>query len=205
MSAALTNLISKSDLIGVVPHFTENIPTVNFTPSNNYANSRLKGLIPDAMWTNLLLVYNAAAWSGATAYVIGNYVKIEDRVFISIQNGTNKSPLTEPTYWTEKELYSVFRDYLKPFLCWQSYAKYIAFNGLFVSQGGVKTHVSINTEDPSDTRLASAISNAQSTADTYYLNFQVYMDDIHKTIDSVVYTFTNKKTFSIKTKIGMIK
>lgn len=207
MSAVRTNLITKSDLVGMVPNFSANINTDGFTHANDFANERLRGLIPTAMWTNLGLVYNASAWSGATAYVVGNYVLYQSRVFISIQNGTNKNPLTETAYWTEKELYSVFRDYLKPFLCWQAYAKYLPFADLFPSQGGVKMHVSLNTEQAPADKLAIAISNAQSTADTYFMNFNKYMGDALNIVDGVTYNFSEDgiRTFKPKLKIKMIK
>ncbi len=207
MSAARTNLITKSDLVGIVPNFSANINTDSFTHANNFANDRLKGLIPTAMWTNLGLVYNAPAWAGATAYVVGNYVLYEQRVFISILNGTNKNPLTETTYWTEKELYSVFRDYLKPFLCWQAYAKYLPFADLFSSQGGVKVHIGLNTEEAPADKLSIAVANAQSTADIYYMDFNKYMGTALNIVDGVTYNFseTGIRTFKPKLNIKMVK
>jgi len=43
---------------------------------------------------------SATAWSAATAYVVGNVAIAGAIVYFSIQNGTNKPPVTEPTYWT---------------------------------------------------------------------------------------------------------
>jgi hypothetical protein len=46
-----------------------------------------------------------AAWASGTSYLVGQYVTYPgsspmDPIFISIQAGSNKNPLTQPTYWT---------------------------------------------------------------------------------------------------------
>jgi len=42
-----------------------------------------------------------AAWSDVTAYVVGNRASYGRRIYQSIQNGTNKNPATETTYWLD--------------------------------------------------------------------------------------------------------
>lgn len=53
-------------------------------------------------WRNLTFrrwALNPAAWSGATAYVVGNAVKDSNLMYVCIQSHTNKTPASEPTYW----------------------------------------------------------------------------------------------------------
>lgn len=42
-----------------------------------------------------------SAWNSGTAYVVGNQVTYGFRYYQSIQNGTNKQPDTETTYWSD--------------------------------------------------------------------------------------------------------
>lgn len=62
--------------------------------------------ITDAMFVSSTIAEtDYAAWSSGTAYVVGDRVRYVStdvhKVFESIQNGTNKNPTTETTYWTE--------------------------------------------------------------------------------------------------------
>jgi len=41
----------------------------------------------------------AVAWAAGTAYVTGNIASAGGIVYYALQNGTNKPPATEPTYW----------------------------------------------------------------------------------------------------------
>lgn len=46
-----------------------------------------------------IVVSGVSAWSGATAYVIGDLVSVAGVNYYCIQGHTNKAPATEPTYW----------------------------------------------------------------------------------------------------------
>jgi hypothetical protein len=53
-----------------------------------------------------LSVNSASAWSGATAYVVGDYVTYNSAtVYYAIQDGTNKQPDTQTAYWTPQTIY----------------------------------------------------------------------------------------------------
>ncbi len=45
-------------------------------------------------------VAEAGAWNSGTAYVVGNHVLYLSVAYISIQNGSNKNPVTQTAYWT---------------------------------------------------------------------------------------------------------
>lgn len=205
MSAPLVNLITKSSLIGVVPQFSANIADNDFVAANDFANKRLKKLIPAALWTRLTEIYSLSTWSNSTAYVTGNEVVLNSRGYKALQNGTNKNPATETDYWQEIEIYSVFRDYLKPFLCWQAYNHFLIYHGLFVSQGGIRKHIDMNAEEAPAEERSRAIKRAQETADLLYMDFQKYMEDVSNTIDTVVYSFTDTATFKPRIGIHIIK
>lgn len=44
---------------------------------------------------------SVSAWSGVTAYTVGQTVSYSRRVWEAVQNGTNKQPDTNPFYWLE--------------------------------------------------------------------------------------------------------
>lgn len=206
MSAPLTLLISKSDLVGVVPQFSANIDTNHFAAARKFANERFKNLVPSTLYDDIVAVYALSAWSNAATYASGDKVVLSDRGYEANQStSAGQSPLTHPAKWDEIEMYSVWRDYIKPFLCWQAYAKFLPFHGTFVSQGGMKQHVDLSSEPVPADKLAIAIQNAQSTADGYYMDFQKYLSDNANTIDGTVYVFTGTTTFKPKIGIRMIK
>lgn len=206
MSSPLTLLITKSDLVGVVPQFTANVDTNHFAAARKFANERFKNLVPSALYEAVIEVYALTAWSNAATYASGDKVVLSDRGYEANQStSAGQSPLTHPAKWDEIEMYSVWRDYIKPFLCWQAYAKFLPFHGTFVAQGGMKQHVDLSSEPVPADKLGIAIQNAQSTADGYYMDFQKYLSDNANTIDSVAYVFTGTTTFRPKIGIRMIK
>jgi hypothetical protein len=205
MSAPITNLITKTSLIGIVPQFSANVDDNHFLAAANYANKRLNNLLPAALWTRLEAIYSLGTWSNATAYTTGQEIVYNNRGYVALQNGTNKNPSTETTYWSEIEIYSVWRDYLKPFLCWQAYNNFLIYGGMFVTQGGIKKHIDLNAEQASDEEKSRAVKRSQEMADILYMDFKKYMEDVRNTIDTVVYTFSNTTSFKPKIGIHIVK
>ena len=205
MSAPKTNLITSSSLIGIVPQFTANVTDNHFAAANNYANDLLRKLIPSELFTRLSEVYNLSEWSSSTAYTTGQERVYNQRGYVALQNGTNKNPETETTYWEEIEIYSVYRDYIKPYLCWQAYNNFLIYHGVLVSQGGIKKHIDINAEEVSQEEKSRAIKRAQDMADNLFMEFKSYMDDNSNTIDTVVYSFNDNPTFKPKFGIHIVK
>ena len=61
------------------------------TPPGNYAGIKL--ITSGAAWKEV--------WSSGNNYVTGEQVKASDgKVYIALQNSTNKDPTTQPTYWS---------------------------------------------------------------------------------------------------------
>jgi hypothetical protein len=205
MSAPITNLITKTSLIGIVPQFSANVDDNHFLAAANYANKRLNNLLPAALWTRLEAIYSLGTWSNATAYTTGQEIVYNNRGYVALQNGTNKNPSTETAYWSEIEVYSVWRDYLKPFLCWQAYNNFLIYGGMFVTQGGIKKHIDLNAEQASDEEKSRAVKRSQEMADILYMDFKKYMEDVKNTIDTVVYTFSNTTSFKPKIGIHIVK
>jgi hypothetical protein len=205
MSAPITNLITKTSLIGIVPQFSANVDDNHFLAAANYANKRLNNLLPAALWTRLEAIYSLGTWSNATAYTTGQEIVYNNRGYVALQNGTNKNPSTETAYWSEIEIYSVWRDYLKPFLCWQAYNNFLIYGGMFVTQGGIKKHIDLNAEQASDEEKSRAVKRSQEMADILYMDFKKYMEDVRNTIDTVVYTFSNTTSFKPKIGIHIVK
>jgi hypothetical protein len=177
----------------------------HFLAAANYANKRLNNLLPAALWTRLEAIYSLGTWSNATAYTTGQEIVYNNRGYVALQNGTNKNPSTETAYWSEIEVYSVWRDYLKPFLCWQAYNNFLIYGGMFVTQGGIKKHIDLNAEQASDEEKSRAVKRSQEMADILYMDFKKYMEDVRNTIDTVVYTFSNTTSFKPKIGIHIVK
>lgn len=59
--------------------------------------------------------FTRTAWSGATAYVVGDivYYSTNGECYQSIKDGTNKNPVTETTYWTKLEFPQMFAHYVR--------------------------------------------------------------------------------------------
>jgi len=60
-----------------------------------------------------VLKEDAAAWSGATSYVIGDFVThiVSTAVYYAIQDGTNQNPSTETDYWRLQSAYQIVSPY----------------------------------------------------------------------------------------------
>lgn len=200
MSAPVTILIVKDTMNGIVPNWTNNVNDDTFNAASLAAAERLINLIPSTLNTQLEYWYNVSEWASGTAYVVGNRVKYDNRGYICIQNGTGQNPATQTAYWTEKEMFSIYRDYIKPFMCWQTYAELLPFYGQYVSQSGLKKHIEAYSSDLEDNKRSAMINNAQSKADRAFIRFIKYMDNVSYVIDSVTYTFDSDVT-QHKTKI----
>ena len=176
---------------GIVPNWTNNVQSDYFNSSALLAQKRLNNIIPSTLKTQLELWYNVSEYDAGTAYVVGNRVKYNDRGYICIQNGTGQNPATQTAYWTEKEMFSVWRDYIKPFLCWETYATMLPFYGKFVSQSGLKKHIEAYSNDLDESLRSAMINNAQSNADRSFISFTNYMSDadVNYTIDGTQYLF----------------
>lgn len=60
-----------------------------------------------------ILKTSFSAWNSGTAYVTGDFVSHNSKNWIALQNGTNKDPDDNPTYWKEQTIYEIVTPYLE--------------------------------------------------------------------------------------------
>lgn len=197
MSAEIKPFILKSDLVGIVPSFTVNVRNESFDGANKRAHERLYKFLPATLYAAFETIGNTtySVWDDGVTYN-GEYVLYQNRLFLSILSGVNKNPVSQTTYWTEKEIFSLYRDYIKPFLCWQAYAYFLPFYGKEIDQAGLKEHSPQNSNfiPVDDAAKGGLVNHAQITADNYFSGFQNKLMELRNIIDGVTYTFTTEVT-----------
>lgn len=205
MSQPTPQLISASDFIGVVK-FTQNIDTNELAGLiNKVVENDLRPRLKPTLFTRLTEIYNLSTWASGTAYVSGNEVKLNNRGYKANQStSAGQSPLTHPAKWDEIEIWSVWRDYLKPYLVWRTFARYLTWAGVSISMAGAVSHRDPVYDQLSDERRARLVNSADADADVLFAKFTKYMDDNNYIIDDVDYKPTDVKPFKIKTRISAI-
>ena len=77
-------------------------------------------LVPIELFDNLnaLINTNIQQWSRTTAYIVGDksYSPVNQKAYTCISSSTNNEPSANPLKWEEIELYTLFEDYIKPYL-----------------------------------------------------------------------------------------
>lgn len=58
-----------------------------------------------------LALGDVSAWSGATTYLTGQFVKYSSVIYFALQGSLNKQPDVEPTYWLAQSIYEVSGTY----------------------------------------------------------------------------------------------
>ena len=205
MSQPTPQLISASDFIGLVK-FTQNIDTNELTGIvRKVVENDLRPRVKSTLFDRIVDVYDIAAWSNAATYVSGNEVKLNDRGYKANQStSAGQSPLTHPAKWDEIEIWSVWRDYVKPYLVWRTFARYLTWAGVSISMAGAVTHRDSVYDQLSDERRARLVNSADADADVIWAKFTKYMDDNAYTIDDVDYRPTDVRPFKPKTRISAI-
>lgn len=203
MSAIIPQLITADDMLGEVI-FTQNINNDNIKGFIMKAIRKdLQPRIHATFFANIQVVYNLAAWSGTTAYVIGDKVTYSNRAWRSIQAGTNKNPVSQTAYWTEVELYSVWRDYLKPYLIYRSAALAMTWGGVNITRAGARYFKETTSDNiPLEERVKyAAMLNAD--ADLCFIGFNKYMKDNSYIVDGFDYTPNYSTVTPFKPKINI--
>jgi len=156
------------------------------------------------LYERITEVYNLT-YSAATVYTAGQEIAYLDRGYVCVSTTTaGQNPVTHPAKWSEIEIYSVWRDYIKEYLIHRTFAKWLTWGGVKISNAGVVTHQDSTYTQVSDERRARLSSIADKNADLAFTKFLKYMDDVNYIIDSIDYTPVNITKFKPKTRISAI-
>ena len=97
----------------------------------------------------------------------GDRVLWEDRLYSSKSSQSAHEPPND-TYWTEIEMWTVWRDYIKPHLIWQSAANFAPYAEVRTAQEGIRRVITDYNEPLSREEQAAYQNNLQANADKYF-------------------------------------
>lgn len=128
------------------------------------------GEITDVTWNEnamMVAIGDAETWSGATAYEIGDYAIRSGTSYRAILAGTNKDPLTEPTYWTVDSARIPAPTSMKQIRAW-AWQQYRMINML--RWGLIQPRVKVGPDEDTGTRERRFGSGSGSTWPIAYAN-----------------------------------
>lgn len=99
----LTAILTGQDSVRTISELSAQAEMISYLTQKYQADQEFTDTLAFSVATKYYaksrIELDATAWSNATAYVIGDTVSLGGYVYISIQNGTNKDPVTQTTYW----------------------------------------------------------------------------------------------------------
>ena len=92
---------------------------------------------------------------------------------------------------TKPELTSLFDEYVKPYLVFTAYYKFLLWHGANISQYGVRQNNEGTSEEISDKRRGELLGDIQSKVNVYLNKLKDKLHDDEYTYDGVVYDWFN--------------
>jgi hypothetical protein len=208
MSAKLDIWTSNDDVKEVVSKWSAAIKAEDIDGFLRDAQMNVKLLLPAALYSAIdsMVTTTYLAWSRTKTYAGDDEVLFEDRLFVSKTSHSNSKP-PNATNWDETELWSVWRDYIKPYILYSAAAKYVILADKWLSQEGTSRVINAVRDPLTPEEVAMMGNTYQNMADRYFLAFKKYMDDNEQTIDAVDYTAVASDdvvTFKPKTRIRVV-
>lgn len=166
-------------------------------------------LVPDVFYTNVkaLVESNPKQWSRTTPYLIGDKVfsPINNKKYVALQGNTDAEPSESASNWSELTLFTLFDDYIKPFLVCSAFSRYLLWTGRNISQFGIRTNSEDSSTEVSDKARAELIADIDNKKNYYWSRFKKKIYDDSYTYDGVIYDFINdcevskpKRNFKIR-------
>lgn len=200
-------LISKVDVKDFT-QFTLNIEdrifNSNITDAQEYD---LRPTIGDLMMNQLLLIApnGFINWNALTIYAIGDYVLYGTTVYKSLTANVGLQPDTNITDWQVNELGTFFYNYLRVFLVFTSYGRFLLWIGTNLTQYGLREINEETSVGVSDQRRAELIADIKQKSNIWLTRLRGIICDKNFTFDGVNYNIDNcnyrlnpRKTFKIR-------
>lgn len=150
-------------------------------------------LVPAAFYSALkeLIESNIPQWSRTSSYVIGDkaYSTINQKKYVAIAINADLEPSANSAKWTEIRLATLFDDYVKPYLIYSAFSRYLLWAGRHVAQGGIRVmndDTSVEISDKSRGELIADIDNKKSFSLSRLMKT---LSDNSYTYDGVLYAF----------------
>lgn len=198
-------LISKND----IKEFTQfSINIEDRVINHNILDAQeydLKPVVGDLMYFDLKVYEGMLEWSLATTYQINMYVVFKNKVYKSLNINTNAQPNLNPLNWIELQLGNFFYNFLRPYLVFISYKKFMIWIGANVTQYGLR-EINEDTSIPiSDGRRAELISDIKTKSNIWLSRLKneiclmkwIFDNKDYSPVNDN-YVFNNKKTFKIR-------
>lgn len=202
------NLIDKSDFNEYVK-LSMNVDDVDI---DIFIKDAIQFHLPNRIPTTLfnaivLIVKKYDVWDDEKVFAVDDLCIHNDRLFKSkTAANENHVPVSDldvvdSTNWTEIELWSYWRNFIRPFLVYYSYSNFYAEHGLDITSAGAKKTRGDKTENVSDSERAMVVRNNASKANVVFANFMRTLSDAQFKIDGVTYSFTESNVVTTKSKI----
>lgn len=138
---------------------------------------------------------------------------LDDRLIEPYINKAQKQdfkPIVPATFYTAitgtpgTELNTFLEDYVKEFLVYAAYNRFLAYHGSIIAQNGIREYVDATSQPITDVMRAQLIKEAEKDMNIAKTVMLKQANDVDYTWDSVVYNFnadceiTNKTSFGIR-------
>lgn len=201
-------LISKSDIKEYV-QFTLNIENRIIDPSIKDAQEYdLRVVVGDTMYFQFLNDFdttNLQNWAIATAYLTNDFVIYGNKVYKALTNTTGDQPDISPAEWVENELGTFFITFIKPFLVFKAFARFMTWVGRNITQYGLR-EMNEETSNPVDEEGRQVlIVDIKGKASIWYSRMKNYLSDVHWTFDTIKYDVDSEDYKEYPTKTFRIR
>lgn len=180
----------------VIAGFNMNIDAVQLHRFTRMVQeSELKNRVPSEFYDAIIDLSEETIdeWDDQHDYVVDDKVTFDDRLFESKTSNTNEKPVVDGVVddnnWTELDLWSILRDYIKPYIVNMTAADFVTEHGIDVSSTGM-TKIEGTTNKPIEpAERGMMVRNYTSRANRYWAALLNYLDSVDWTIDGTTYNF----------------
>lgn len=150
---------------------------------------------------------NIQQWSRTTEYLINqkSYSPENNKKYIALRTTEGDEPSVSSSDWSEIQLYTLFDEYIKPYLICCAFSRYLLWTGRNISQFGIRINSEDSSTEVSDKARAELIADIDNKKSYYWSRFKKKISDDDYTYDTVVYDFENdcgtsrpKRNFKIR-------
>lgn len=201
-------LISKQDIKNYV-QFTLNIENriidPNITDAQEYD---LRPFVGDAMYLQLNEDFGniiLADWDITATYQVGDFVIYQNEVYKALAISTGSQPDTTPADWSLNELGTFYINYIKPFLVFKTFGRFLLWVGRNITQYGLREMNEETSNPVTDEGRSALIKDIKGKGSIWQNRVSNYLCNVHWTFDTVkyeidtdVYKENPRKTFNIR-------
>lgn len=145
----------------------------------------------DAIKTMVAL--NIKQWDRTSVYLVGDksYSPINQKKYTALRTTQDDEPSVSTSDWQEIQLYTLFDDYIKPYLVCSAFSRYLLWTGRNISQFGIRVNSEDTSSEVSDKARAELIADIDNKKNYYWSRFKSTVYDNDYTYDGVLYDFVN--------------